>query len=167
MRPPSRNVSPPLDVSEGVGVGPSSPLTRRSLVSGAALGAAGLGLLAADAPAQQDGGGEPVMLDPAKGDGQTDQSGYIQAIIDGLSADGGGEIVVPARVYICNVTILPNVYIRGGGWTSILKSNPGSSAPVIGSSKTDTKPEQDPYHCGVSMLRIDGNANNDATGRGI
>lgn len=111
-----------------------------------------------------------------KSDGITDDSVSFQKLIDRLSDLGGGDIILPSGVTVCNITIPSKVNIVGqGSNVSILKSANGSNKDVIKGKDFDVltgTPKETPETRGVRNITfrgfsVDGNKQNNSNGYGI
>ena len=94
-------------------------------------------------------------LSPAKGDGTTDDTAAIQAIINYVKNNGGGTIFFPIGTYIITSPLLIDTHyvnLRGTGVSSKIINNGTGNAITINPGTTVT-----PMFCTISDMWIVGN----------
>jgi len=90
----------------------------------------------------------------AVGNGSIDDTAAIQAAVDTMSADGGGELIFPTTgggTYKCNIILRPGVSLRGINRDVTLL--PATNSPVI-----TLQADADVQRVSISELTIDGTA---------
>lgn len=90
----------------------------------------------------------------AVGDGTTDDTDAIQDAIDAAFAAGGGEVILPVGVFVCDgITMKTNVTLKGGGQGSVIKHAAASANHLIELATDATA-------CSLRDFAIDGNRSN-------
>lgn len=107
----------------------------------------------------------------ALGDGSTDDTAAIQAALDAVNADGGGEVYFPSGTYIATtLTIYSKIHLVGSGIdATTIKLKNASNVDLVKSSGfaglTGTNSTGGIYNWTISDLTLDGNkANNLSAG---
>lgn len=101
----------------------------------------------------------------AKGDGVTDDTNAIKAVLNTLVGGVGGIVYFPFGTYIVSDTIMVggNVTICGDGvFNTILKLADNSNCDVISNDENTVM-----YYVSIHDIGIDGNAKNNSSGSGI
>lgn len=101
----------------------------------------------------------------AKGDGVTDDTNAIKAVLNTLVGGVGGIVYFPFGTYIVSETIMVggNVTICGDGvFNTILKLADNSNCDVISNDENTVM-----YYVSIHDIGIDGNARNNSSGSGI
>lgn len=101
----------------------------------------------------------------AKGDGVTDDTNAIKAVLNTLVGGVGGIVYFPFGTYIVSETIMVggNVTICGDGvFNTILKLADNSNCDVISNDENTVM-----YYVSIHDIGIDGNAKNNLSGSGI
>lgn len=101
----------------------------------------------------------------AKGDGVTDDTNAIKAVLNTLVGGVGGIVYFPFGTYIVSETIMVggNVTICGDGvFNTILKLADNSNCDVISNDENTVM-----YYVSIHDIGIDGNAKNNSSGSGI
>lgn len=101
----------------------------------------------------------------AKGDGVTDDTDAIKAVLNKLVGGVGGIVYFPFGTYIVSETIMVggNVTICGDGvFNTILKLADNSNCDVISNDENTLM-----YYVSIHDIGIDGNARNNSSGSGI
>lgn len=94
----------------------------------------------------------------AVGDGATNDSSFIQAAIDSVSASGGGNVWFPAGTYKCNVTLKDGVMLVGtmGGYGYLAGSVYQSKLVANSTGVVIDTPVSQTISCGAFGINIQG-----------